>query len=142
MRASPGEVGDAVFERVAREFVDAFNRRDADGFAAVFHPECELRPTLLVGSRSVYRGRDGVRSYFDDLAAGNREHGVRIREIRRMGPDRFAMLTEVMLRDEVVSPAAALVRLEDAKVIALTAYLSDEDTLASLELIPERGDSA
>ena len=136
MRTSRGEVSDDLIGQVAHRFIDAFNRRDPEGFVAVFHPECELRPTLLVGFRSVYRGQSGVRRYFDDLADGNREHGVRLREIRRMGPDQFALLTEVTLGDEVVSPAAAIVRLRDEQVVALTAYLRDEATLASLELIP------
>jgi hypothetical protein len=142
MRTSPGEVSDKVFERVANQFVDAFNRRDPEAFGAVFHAQCELRPTLLVGFRSVYRGHSGVRRYFDDLADGKREHGVRVREIRRMGPDQFAMLTEVTLGDKVVSPAAAIVRVQDEKVIELAAYLSDEDTLAKLEMIPEPGEPA
>lgn len=49
---------------------DAFNRRDVEGALAHVHPECEFRPagTAALTGRDLYRGHDGVREYFADIA--------------------------------------------------------------------------
>jgi len=51
----------AQADRIGREFVDAFNRRDADGLVALSHPDIEFRPTMLAGSKRVYKGHEGLR---------------------------------------------------------------------------------
>ena len=132
-------VNDLTIERIAAAFVEAFNRRDPKDWVAVFHPEVEFRPTVLVGSRSVYRGRDGVAAYLEQLRLGGGQHRARVRELRRLSDDKFVLLTGVFVGEEVVAPGAALIRLEDDMIIEATAYLSDEETLAALELIPRRG---
>jgi ketosteroid isomerase-like protein len=43
--------------------IDAWNRRDLDGFLAGAHPDLEWHPALpagVEGSGSVYRGHDGA----------------------------------------------------------------------------------
>lgn len=142
MDGSRCHVSDAVFERIAHAFVDAYNRRDPERWVALFHPEAEFHPTLLIGSRSVYRGHEGVRRYLDELGHGHMEQQARVREIRRVAADRFVLLTDVLDQGKVVSPAAVLLRLEDDKIIAATAYLSDDETLISLGLIPQVADRA
>jgi ketosteroid isomerase-like protein len=65
---------------VAKRFFDAFNQggyienpesiwRDDAGerFAAIFDPECELRPAGADAGQA-YRGIEGVRAYLSDLA--------------------------------------------------------------------------
>lgn len=49
---------------------DAFNRRDMEGALAYIHPDIEFRPagTATLTGREVYRGHDGVREYFADVA--------------------------------------------------------------------------
>ncbi|HEU4657565.1 MAG TPA: nuclear transport factor 2 family protein [Capillimicrobium sp.] len=48
----------------------AFNRRDVDAALAYMHPDVELRPagTAARTGRAVYRGHDGIRAYFADVA--------------------------------------------------------------------------
>jgi hypothetical protein len=46
------------------------------------------------------------------------------------------LLTDILLHGEVVSPGAAIIRLEDGKIIEASAYLSDPEILAALDLIP------
>ena len=50
-------------EDVGRSFIDAFNRRDADGIVALCHPEIDFSPTGIAtgGRRRAYRGHDGMR---------------------------------------------------------------------------------
>ena len=56
---------------IVRAIYDAFARRDIDGLLAYVSPDCELdlRGTArLVGRADPYRGHDGVRQYFADVA--------------------------------------------------------------------------
>jgi ketosteroid isomerase-like protein len=48
----------------------AFERGDIEAALAYVAPRCELRPegTSAATGRSVYRGHDGVRDYFADVA--------------------------------------------------------------------------
>lgn len=125
----------AQAERIGREFIDAFNLRDADALVALVHPEIEFRPTMLVGSRRVYEGYEGVRAWVADLVASGMDHQVRVREIRMLDAARFVMLTEVLLDGEVISPSAMVATMRDGKIAEAQAYLSDEGTLAGLDLL-------
>lgn len=127
--------GSAESGGVVREFVEAFNRRDADALVALAHPEIEFRPTMLVGSKRVYRGHDGLRHWAADLIAAETMHQVRVREIRPLGGGRFLLLSEVLLDGEVVSPSAMVAGLADGKIVEAHAYLSDEEMLAELDLL-------
>ena len=48
----------------------AFQRGDVEAALAFVAPDCELRPegTSAATGRAVYRGHDGVRDYFADVA--------------------------------------------------------------------------
>lgn len=57
-------------ERLARAAADAFNRGDADAFAALAHPDFEFRPILTrTGTGEPYRGPEGARRYIQDTRA-------------------------------------------------------------------------
>lgn len=127
-------------ERVARSLVDAFNSREPEAWMAVFHPDVEFRPSLLVGGRSVYRGHEGVLRYLEQVRADGSEHRSRVRLVRAFSPAHFIVFTEVMLGDKVISPAAVIVRLAEGRIIEATAYLSDERTLDALGLTPGKRD--
>ncbi len=64
------EFPDAV--GLVRRAFDAFARRDIDGVLAVCHPDVVLRPyratAELTGRQAPYRGHDGIRAYFHDVA--------------------------------------------------------------------------
>lgn len=123
---------------LAERFIDAFNRRDADGIVALTHPQVEFVPTLLVGQRSVYDGHDGIRRWVAELAASGATHQVRVRDVRRLAPDRFAALTEVLVEGEVTSPSALVAVLRDGLIVHAKAYLSDERTLIRVGVLPPR----
>lgn len=125
-------------EELGRRFIDGFNRRDADALVALVHPELEFLPTVLVGARAVYRGRDGLRRWVEDLIASGASHTVRVREVREIGPDRFVVLTEVLIGGEVTSPSAMLATTRDGLIVTAKAYLSDEQTLIRVGVLPPR----
>lgn len=139
MHASP--LSDAAIRALAEDFVDAFNRRDRKAWIALFAPEAELRPTVLSGSRSLYAGHERIGAYIEQLVRDGIDHQARVRELRRMGDDRFALFTDVLVEGEVVSPGAVLIRLDAGRIVQATAYLSDDETLAALDLVPRPGES-
>jgi ketosteroid isomerase-like protein len=125
-------------EELGRRFIDAFNRRDADALVALVHPELEFVPTLLVGQRAVYHGHDGLRRWVGDLIASGAAHEVRVRDVRRLAPDRFVVLTEVMIGGDAVAPSAMVARTRDGLIVHVKAYLSDEQTLIRVGVLPPR----
>lgn len=58
-------------EQTVRDMLDAFARRDVEGALEHIHPGVELRPYAthgMAGRAEPYRGHDGVRAYFADVA--------------------------------------------------------------------------
>jgi ketosteroid isomerase-like protein len=53
-----------------RRSVDAFNTRDVENFIALCSPEIELHSAVTVPGGATYRGHDGVRRWYRDLADG------------------------------------------------------------------------
>lgn len=123
-------------EELAHRFIDAFNRRDSDALVALCHPQLEFLPTILVGQRAVYHGHDGLRRWVEDLRASRAAHEVRVRKVRTLAPDRFAVLTEVLIDGELLSPSAMIAKLEDGLIVNAKAYLSDESTLIRVGVLP------
>jgi hypothetical protein len=130
-----GDQGPAA-EELGRRFIDGFNRRDADALVALCHPELEFVPTMLAGQRSVYHGHAGLRRWVADLIASGAAHTVRVRRVRVLDAERFAVLTEVVLDDEVVSPSAMVARTQEGLIVHVKAYLSDERTLVRVGVLP------
>jgi ketosteroid isomerase-like protein len=120
---------------IGRLFVDAFNRRDVEGLVALAHPEIEFRPTMIVGSKRIYKGHEGLRCWVADLIATDAKHYARVREVRMLEDQRLVVLSEVLLDGEVVSPSAMIARLLDGKIVDVQAYLSDETMLMELNLL-------
>jgi ketosteroid isomerase-like protein len=122
-------------DRIAHDFVNAFNLRDTEALVALTHPEVEFRPTMLAGSKRVYKGHDDLRTWVADLVASGAEHQVRVREVRALGEERLILLTEVLLDGEAITPSAMVATLRDGKIVEAKAYLSDETTLNGLDLL-------
>jgi ketosteroid isomerase-like protein len=121
--------------RIGEEFIGAFNLRDAAGLLALAHEDIEFHPTMLVGSKRVYKGHDGLRSWLADLLDSDAKHQVRVREIRALDDERLIVLSEVLLDGETISPSAMIATVREGKIVNARAYLSDEATLAELDLL-------
>jgi hypothetical protein len=90
---------------------------------------------MLVGSKRVYKGHDGLRSWLADLLDSDAKHQVRVREIRALDDERLIVLSEVLLDGETISPSAMIATVREGKIVNARAYLSDEATLAELDLL-------
>lgn len=123
-------------EAIARSFIEAFNRRDADGLVALADPEIEFHPTPLVQTDSRYHGHDGLRRWLEEVEGVG--HRVRVRDVRTLDRRHFLILSDVLIGDEAVSPLTILGLLSDAGAIAeVHAFLSDEQTLTQVGVTPE-----
>lgn len=124
-------------EEIARGFVDAFNRRDVEDLVALADPQIEFHPTPLAGSHDGFHGHAGLREWMARLTASDLGHQARVREVRVLDENRFMLLTEVLVEDEVLSPSAMLARLGDSGLIVeARAFLSDEQMLREIGLLP------
>ncbi len=128
---SPDELG--------RRFIDAANRRDVDALVAVCHPELELLPTMIVSQRAVYRGHDGLRRWVADVVEAEVAYEARVRRVREFGGDGFAVLAEVFLEDEAITHSALIGRVRDGLIVRAKGYLSDEQTLVRVGVLPPAG---
>ena len=61
-----------------------------------------------------------------------------MREVRELEEDRLLVISEVVIDGEVISPSAMLARLtEESRIIEARAYLSDEQMLKKIGLVPD-----
>ena len=125
-------------ETIGRRYVDAFNRRDIEGLVALSHPAIEFRPTMLVGARRRYDGHEGLRRWFEEMGGSEIELQIHVREVRALGDDDFLVLSEILLDDKLVSPAAMLARLaDDGRIIEARSFLTDEEMLRQVGWAPD-----
>ena len=68
-----------------RASIDAWNRRDLEAFLALADPEVEIAPLNVEMERVPYRGRDGVRRFWDDYLTVFPDFRVEVIEIRDLG---------------------------------------------------------
>jgi hypothetical protein len=128
-----------LLETIGHEFIEAFNHRDVEALLRLVSPDLEFHPTSLVGEARVYRGHDGLRHWAEELHASQLKHQVRLREVRVLDEHRFLALAEVLLDGELVSPSATVARLDEgARIAEVHAYLSDEEMLIKIGVVPER----
>jgi ketosteroid isomerase-like protein len=118
---------------VVREWFEAFERRDMARALELAHPEIELRPALVGGLEGrVYRGRDGVREFVDDVDAIWTAFRVEVRELRDAG-DTVIVLGHTWGggRDGIAvdAPGGWLLGMSDGKIRRFRSFNSWEETL-------------
>ncbi len=123
-------------DELGRRFVDAATRRDVDTLVAICHPELELLPTMIVSQRAVYRGHEGLRRWVADLVEAEVHYEACILRVREFGGDQFAVLAEVCLDGEVITQSALIARVQDGLIVRAKGYLSDEQTLIRVGVLP------
>jgi len=133
-------VVDSRLDAIAQSMVDAFNRRDTEGFVAHADAEVEFYPTPLVREHDVHRGHAGLRRWLEEIEAAGTRHCFRVSEVRTLDARRFLIVGEVVIDRETVSPLTVLVRVGEAeKVIEVRAFLSDERMLEQVGVTRDEG---
>ncbi len=119
--------------------VDAFNRRDIDGFLAESHPDCVIYASMaamLGGESTEYHGHDEYREFFKELEEVFSELRVEISEVRESG-ERLAAVGTIHARGkesgaEVESPIGYVVEFRDGKASRVNDYFDPEEALAEI----------
>ncbi len=118
----------------ARRVMDAFNRRDVDGFFALATPDFEWFPAMpvIVGG-SGFRGREGIEKYLVDIRDTWEEYRVLGEELRDLG-DRVLMLGRIEGRGRgsrawIDAPTGTIFDFRDGKVSRVRTYLDHAEAL-------------
>jgi uncharacterized protein (TIGR02246 family) len=127
---------ETAFEKIASAFVNGYNARDPEAWARIFHPDGEYHPTVLVGSRTVYTGRDEIREYIREVKTNDRGQQAAWKQVRPCSEASFVMCGEVLIDGEVVTEATVIFELKDGLIVRGKAYLTDDETLERLGLLP------
>ena len=115
---------------IYRRAVEAFNRRDLDGWLAFMDEDIEIESRFSRLGDTRFRGHESIRQWWDDLGDAWDVLEVVPEEVRESAPDETLALIHLNGRGrgsglEVREPAAHRVRYRDGKWVQL-AYVDRE----------------
>jgi ketosteroid isomerase-like protein len=127
-------------EEPVRLFAEAINNRDPEAAVAVSHPEIEFLSVLAVSGRA-YRGHDGIRRYFEDVASAWAEWRVELHRIAPAPDGRVAIVMTMHFRGKesgaALSASSAHVwTLKDGKLLRNEPYRDHEQALRAVGASP------
>jgi ketosteroid isomerase-like protein len=135
---SAGHDGDALTDeqavRLARAYVDAYNRRELEAMIALMDEQVVSYPSRMFGTRENV-GHEGVRAWWQAMVDSGRWYEVAIKDVRRLEPDRVAVLGEIFDQGEPLSPWGVVVRVRNGLIVESRSYLSDEELLDEVGLL-------
>jgi ketosteroid isomerase-like protein len=126
---------------LVREALEAFQRRDLEAMLELVHPRFTFfAPTALIAPRpysDLYRGADGLRDYFRDVASVWDELHITPQEFRA-GQEAIVALGTVNGRtrwgDVHRHPVAWACRFRDGRIVWARVYRNQGDALADMGL--------
>ncbi|MEO7196892.1 MAG: nuclear transport factor 2 family protein [Solirubrobacterales bacterium] len=123
---------------ILRRAFEAFNRRDADGFATLCTQDVEIVPIRAAVEDTIYRGPDAVNRFFTESDQVWDHLRVEVDEIHDLG-DRVLVLGLFCARGrasgaEVEIKAGWVAELEGGLIAAARTYASGEDALEAAGL--------
>jgi ketosteroid isomerase-like protein len=124
-----------------RRAVDAYNRRDIDGFLEIFDPLAETHPLTLAmfgQETTTYRGHEGIREFIRDVDEVLPEMQVEPLEIRDLG-ERIVASGRLHACGrasgaEIESPISWVVDFTNGRVIRMRDYLDFTEALEAAGL--------
>jgi ketosteroid isomerase-like protein len=123
---------------IAKEVVDAFNRRDVEDFFALTVSDFKWFPAMAGTIEGGYRGRDGIERYLVDIGDAWEEYRVLAEEFRDLG-DHVVMLGRIEGRGRgshawVDSPTGTIFEFANGKMSRLRTYLDHAEALKAVGL--------
>jgi ketosteroid isomerase-like protein len=119
---------------IAKRVVDAFNRRDVEGFFALTVSDFEWFPAMAgTVEGGGYRGREGIEAYLADIGEAWEEYRVLAEEFRDL-EDRVVMLGRIEGRGRgsrawIDSPTGTIFEFLDGKISRIPNYLDQGEAL-------------
>jgi ketosteroid isomerase-like protein len=116
-----------------RHLAAAINWRDPDAGVEVCHPEIEFLSVLAVSGKA-YRGHDGIREYFEDIASAWEEWRMQIHRVAAAPDGRVVIVMTMHMRGKgsgaTLSEGSAHVwTLRDGKLLRNEPFRSPEEAL-------------
>jgi ketosteroid isomerase-like protein len=123
---------------IVNKAIDAFSNKDVDAFAALTAADLEWKVGLAAVEGEVFRGREGVETYFGRLSSAWAEFRFLAEEFRDLG-DVVVVLGQLEGRGRggavpVVSPVGAVWELREGLIVRLRAYLNHGEALKAAGL--------
>jgi ketosteroid isomerase-like protein len=119
---------------VVRQALAAYARGDIEEGLSYLHPEGELHSAVIGSAEGkVFRGHDGIRTWFAELGETFEEMTTELTEYRDLG-DRVVAFGHIHARGresglELDSPTGWVMTLRDGKVLKAEGFLSRAETL-------------
>jgi ketosteroid isomerase-like protein len=127
------------YRQLIEDVAAAYNRRDPDGWVALWTPDCEWHPflTARVEGDPGYHGHNGMRAWFEDVDEMFSEMHVELGRFREVG-DRLLVLGHMTATArgsgaEVNSEVAWVVEPEGDKLRRGWAYVTHEEAERAAE---------
>jgi ketosteroid isomerase-like protein len=130
----------AVSEEPVRRFADAVNEADPEAAVSVCDPEVEFLSVLAVSGRA-YRGHDGIRQYFEDVASAWQEWRVEAHRVAAAPDGRVAIVMTMHFRGKESGAAFSeqtghVWTLRNGKLLRNQPYRDADQALRELGVSP------
>jgi ketosteroid isomerase-like protein len=124
---------------IVRLAVDATNRGDIATLDAIWSEKCEFRSTFAASEGRVFRGRQGIRDYFETLGDVFDDMRIEIEEITDVGKDRLVVELRVSGRGKgsgvnVEQRNGQVWTIVDSKVARIDSYMNSTDAFEAVGL--------
>lgn len=116
-------------------WVGRFNRRDIDGMLGLMSTEVEIHPLRLHGLDPSYRGHDGVRGWFDEIARQQHRHLIDVAELVEISDDRVLSAGRIVVRNQTVMPFSGLYSFDAEAIVELHHYFTSSFMLGRLGVL-------
>jgi ketosteroid isomerase-like protein len=79
---------------IAKQVIDAFNRRDVDAIFACVNPDVEWFPAMTLGGGPL-RGREGIESYVREVSDTWEEYRAVVQNFRKLADEGVLALSRI-----------------------------------------------
>jgi ketosteroid isomerase-like protein len=127
-------------EQLVRGFAEAISESDPDGALEFCHPEIEFLSVLALGGQA-YRGHDGIRQYFADIASAWSEWRVEVHRVSSAPDGRVGIVMTMHCRGKESGTVLAertghIWNLRNGRLWRNQPYREAEEALRKLGLSP------
>jgi ketosteroid isomerase-like protein len=124
-----------------RLVVDAVNRHDLPTLEAMTSEEFEFHSTFAASEGRAFRGRNGVRDYFDTLDEVFDDMRIEIEEITDAGEDWIVVVVRVVGRGKgsgatVEQRNGQVWRFASRRIVRIDSYMNPTDAFDAARLRP------
>jgi uncharacterized protein len=123
---------------IVKRLIDAFNKRGVDAFAEITTPDFEWTTSMTAVEGEIFRGREGIDTYFGRMKDSWDEFLAFVDEYRDLG-DRVLQLGRIEGQGRssgvrVSAPLDVLYDLRDGKISRMRSYLDHGEALRAAGL--------